>query len=204
MITKNMLLNRYNRIVPDNKEKFLSEINAVKRSINFNKLGNKPLLIYTDGHIEAICYLLLFYYSSKDDRLLDYRTISGESLTRLQLTSEENRDIELYNHVRYTDMSFVTITGFEQNINLIESIVIELVDYRETIEKRTVVIYDKRYTKAIKKVKNLDLYFSNRGYQVVDISGITQDTVQTTQDSVKTKQGVETTKRNMGEKLEGL
>lgn len=39
---------------------------------------------------------------------------------------------------------------------------------------------------------------------MVDISGITQDTVQTTQDSVKTKQGVETTKRNMGENLEGL
>jgi hypothetical protein len=172
MLNKDLLKSKYKDFILENKEKFVEEVNFLKSKINLEKLTNEPLLIYSQNKRNALYYVLSLYYSLKEDRMLTYAVITGQTLINQHFASEQQRDAELYNSVYYADISFISLSQYDYTSEYLESQIIDLISFRKQNKKLTIISYDIMSSNQnyINLTKKLHAFFLANDYQILDLA----------------------------------
>lgn len=172
MISKEMLYSRYKPLVTH--EGFFKDIDSLSidlENINFDN----PLLIYSNSKRNALMYLLLVYLSVKSNRLMDYAVITGQSLINQHFEDTGNKDTNLFEKLYYTDVAFISLSEYDYTSEYLESLIIELINFRKNANKVTIVIYDILGNQVNKKkVENLEKFYKTSEFGVVDITKFTK------------------------------
>lgn len=189
MLNKNLLTNKYINFIGTDKDKFLSECNDIKQSINLNALSDKPMLIYSKNKRNAIYFILSLHYALKYDRLLDYTVITGQSLIDQHFLSEHARDNELYNGIHYDDLAFISLSQFDYTSEYLESLIINLVESRTIDKKITIISYDVMEANSgyLNFTKKLNAYFNSNEFQVINLVSKTTNSVKQSNPTIKTQ-----------------
>lgn len=168
-----LLNDKYKNLIPPNKEKFIDDVNAVKETIDFSNIQDLPILIYSKNKRNALYYTLCMYFSLKKEAILGYSVITGQSLIDQKFMSEENRDMKLSEAVHYSDISFISLSQYDYTNQFLESLIIDLVEFRRNINKITIISYDildSTKSSYIAFTQKLHAYFIANEFQVIDLS----------------------------------
>jgi hypothetical protein len=171
-MNKNMLNKKYKDIISYDKEQFVRDVNKAKAGLNLNDLGEAPLLVYTDNKRQAIFYTLCMYHALRTQRILDYSIQSGRFIVDQAFKTVENRDMKMYDEAYYNDILFITLTQYDLTNDYINSILLDLVEFRTNQHKVTVVLYDIMDMQAApyrKATAPFLAYFNSREYNIRDL-----------------------------------
>lgn len=171
MLNKNILNNKYKQLISLNTKKFIEDVNMVKSRLALDELDKRPLLIYSKNLRNPVYYVLCMYNSLKEDRILDYQVITGQTFINQHFMSEDQRDNQLFNSVYYSDIAFISLSEFDYTSDYLENLLIDLVEFRQNRGSMTVISYDiigssNNYSALTKKLHS---YFSASGYQIRDL-----------------------------------
>lgn len=173
MLNKVLLNNKYSNFISDNKSKFIEEVDELKSMIDFSSIKNKSLLVYNKNKRNQLIYLFSIYNSLLKDRILDYTVITGQSLINQHFLSESMRDNNLYDGLHYDDLAFIILSQFDYTSEYLESLIIDLIEFRSNMGKITIVLYDvldsakQSYTDLTRKIQ---AYFVANNFKIVDIT----------------------------------
>lgn len=172
MISKEMLYSRYKPLVTH--EGFFKDIEGLSvdlGDINFNN----PVLIYSNSKRNVLIYLLLVYLSVKNNRLMDYAVITGQSLINQHFADIGDKDKDLFEKLYYTDVAFISLSEYDYTSEYLESLIIELINFRKNANRVTIVIYDILGNQVNKKkVENLGKFFKTSEFGIIDITKVTK------------------------------
>ena len=177
MINKEILKNKYKRLVSSDRDKFLAELKIIKEKTDFMSLSDKPLLIYSRGKREAIHYLFMITKSLKKERILDYTSVSGQTIFSQHFKSQQEgskiQDTDkVSNDIYYSDITFINLSQFDYVSDFVHSLIIEVIDFRDMINKQTVIhidLFDKN-AEQMAIAKKIESYFRSRDYTILDLS----------------------------------
>jgi len=178
-MNKDILINKYKDLVSFNKNDFINDVNFFKNKLNLNSFTTAPVLIYNRNKRNALYYTLCIYYSLKDNRILDYSVITGQTLINQHFMTEESRDPNVYNAAFYSDITFISLSQFDYTSEYLENLIIDLVEFRNINKKITVISYDildLNKVNYIALTKKLHSYFSANRYTIVDLENISEKT----------------------------
>jgi hypothetical protein len=172
MINKDMLAKKYKDFVSEDKQKFIEQLNFIKSKINVEALQNRPLLIYSQNKRNALYYVLAIYYSLKNEKLLNYEVVTGQTLINQHFATSTDKDHELHERVYYTDLTFINLSQYDYSSEYLESQIIDLVEFRNRQKKLTIISYDVMNSgqNYINLTKKLHAYFVSNEYQIADLT----------------------------------
>lgn len=154
---------KYEKLKSINYDKYVDTL----LKIDFSSLDYKrPILVYSDIDKSAIYFTFCIYMALKENRLLDYNIITGQSLIN-QHFMNENKDYELYNRLYYGDITFISLSSFDYTSEYLESLIIELVEFRNNLNKTTIITYELGNEQF--KATKLNNYFSSNNYTIIDL-----------------------------------
>lgn len=171
-MNKILLNEKYKNLILPDKGKFIEEVNFIKSKINFNNLQSIPLLVYGENKRHALYYTLCMFFSLKHDRVLDYSIITGQSIITQHFLSETNRDNDLIESINYADITFISLSQFDYTNEYLESLIIDLIEFRKNYNKITIISYDVlNNTKSnyFSLTQKLHSYFSTNNFQILDL-----------------------------------
>jgi hypothetical protein len=171
-MNKNILINKYKDLVSFNKNDFINDVNFFKNKLNLNSFTTAPVLIYNRNKRNALYYTLCIYYSLKDNRVLDYSVITGQTLINQHFMTEESRDPNVYNAAFYSDITFISLSQFDYTSEYLRKSDIDLVEFRNINKKITVISYDILDLNKVNLYctdKKLQSYFSANRYTIIDL-----------------------------------
>lgn len=175
MLNKYLLADKYNIFVnKDNKEKFISEVSDIRHNLSLSSLKETPLLIYSKNKRNALYYTLGLHYSLKKQRILDFAVITGQSLINQHFLTEANRDNKLYTAINYADITFISLSQYDYSSEYLESLIIDLVEFRKNNNTLTVISYDilnLSKNAYVSLTNKLHSYFLTNDYQIVELVG---------------------------------
>jgi hypothetical protein len=171
-MNKTILNQKYRALIPHNVERFVQGVNELKKKVDLKSIDGYTALIYSDGLRESIQYTLCVYNALKQDRLLEYASVTALAIGELHFSSSEDKDKELVNELQYTDILFIKLSQFENTTSYIENLVIDLIETRTDRKKLTYIIYDVMGAKSNHSltVRSLHKYYVARGYTVLNLS----------------------------------
>ena len=172
MISKEMLYSRYKPLVTH--EGFFKDIEGLSVDLGVINFNN-PVLIYSNSKRNVLIYLLLVYLSVKNNRLMDYVVITGQSLINQHFADIGNKDKDLFEKLYYTDVAFISLSEYDYTSEYLESLIIELINFRKNANRVTIVIYDILGNQVNKKkVENLEKFFKTSEFGIIDITKVTK------------------------------
>lgn len=180
MLNKYLLAEKYNVLIgAQDKESFIKDVNFMREVLNLKKLKKLPTLIYSKNKRNALYYTLCIHLSLIEDKILDYTVITGQSLINQHFLTDKNKDIQLHNNLHYTDITFISLSQYDYTSEYLESLIIDLVEFRNTQNKITIISYDvldspNNYTGLTHKLHN---YFGVNNYNILDITKSTGEIV---------------------------
>jgi len=189
-LNKDILINKYKDLIPVYEDDFVSDVNLFKSKLNSDSLNNRPVLIYNRNKRNALYYTLCLYYSLKNEHVLDYTVIAGQTLINQHFMTEENRDEKIYNAAFYSDITFISLSQFDYSSEFLESLIIELIEFRNTNKKLTIISYDildSDKSNYISLTRKLHAYFLANKYNIIELENIIHD--------AKERQQINTTKK---------
>lgn len=172
MISKEMLYSRYKPLVTH--EGFFKDIEGLPVDLGVINFNN-PVLIYNNSKRNVLIYLLLVYLSVKNNRLMDYAVITGQSLINQHFADIGDKDKDLFEKLYYTDVAFISLSEYDYTSEYLESLIIELINFRKNANRVTIVIYDILGNQVNKKkVENLGKFFKTSEFGIIDITKVTK------------------------------
>lgn len=172
MISKEMLYSRYKPLVTH--EGFFKDIEGLSVDLGVINFNN-PVLIYSNSKRNVLIYLLLVYLSVKNNRLMDYAVITGQSLINQHFADIGDKDKDLFEKLYYTDVAFISLSEYDYTSEYLESLIIELINFRKNANRVTIVIYDILGNQVNKKkVENLGKFFKTSEFGIIDITKVTK------------------------------
>lgn len=172
MISKEMLYSRYKPLVTH--EGFFKDIEGLSVDLGVINFNN-PVLIYSNSKRNVLIYLLLVYLSVKNNRLMDYAVITGQSLINQHFADIGDKDKDLFEKLYYTDVAFISLSEYDYTSEYLESLIVELINFRKNANRVTIVIYDILGNQVNKKkVENLEKFFKTSEFGIIDITKVTK------------------------------
>jgi len=171
-MNKIKLSRKYKNLVGSNVTKFIADGNYVKARLKLQELKEEPLLIYSDNRRNAIYYIACVHHCLRLNRLLDYVVVTGQTLINQHFMSEDTRDNELWGKLYYTDIAFISLSQFDYTSEYLESLIIDLIEFRKNNHKVTIISYDTMSVKGASynhQTKRLQLYFNGNQYPIIDL-----------------------------------
>lgn len=162
---------KYNKLVPEtSKEDFLRDIEAIKEELSTKVVNYKvPLLIYADNRRNAIFYMTALVASISANRVMDYTIVTGQTISREHFANSA-KDLELEALIYNNDILFISLSQFDYTSQYVESLIIDIIEYRKDRGLITIIHYDIIGSADFLTTTNiLHTFFKGNGYQVVTL-----------------------------------
>ena len=106
---------------------------------------------------------------------MDYAVITGQSLINQHFADTGDKDKDLFEKLYYTDVAFISLSEYDYTSEYLESLIIELINFRKNANRVTIVIYDILGNQVNKKkVENLEKFFKTSEFGIIDITKVTK------------------------------
>lgn len=172
MLSKELIKEKFKDFIPEDKEKFKRELAEMKDKINLAKLNTKPLLVYSQNKRNALYYILSVFYSLKNEKLLNYVISTGQTLINQHFATSAERDQAFYHEIYYSDILFLSLSQYDYTSEYLESLIIDLVEFRKEAKRLTIISYDVMSSgqQYVNLTKKLHAYFVSNEFQIIDLA----------------------------------
>lgn len=165
-----LVKDKYKAFVSKDKDKFIEELSLIKKHDKSFTNNDMPVLIYSKNHRNALYYFLCVKYSLEADRILDYAVTTGQTYIDQHFMNDD-KDKSLYDSLRYSDISFISLSQFDYTNQYLENLLIELVEFRKAQGRITIISFDIidsfTYEKTTAKLYN---YFVSNNYPIINMT----------------------------------
>lgn len=176
-MNKLILADKYSKLVGFDKERFKSDVKEVTNKLNKVNVPDISM-IYSKGKRDAIFYSICIRLALRSNRLLDYTVVTGQTFMNQHFLNGE-RDMELYDSVMYGDITFISLSQADYTGEFLESLLIDLVEFRKGLQKPTFIIYDTIDDDYMIRTKKLKEHFDNSYYGSINLNSISVFDTQT-------------------------
>jgi len=170
-----LLKAKYKKLVPLDIPKFHMELSYVRDKLGSVSINKMPMLIYSKNKRNALYYYLCIKHSIAEDRLLDYAITTGQTYIDQHFMNDD-KDKTLYESLRYSDIAFISLSSFDYTNQYLESLLIELIEFRKNYDKVTIITFDIidafSYERMTAKLHN---YFSSSSYPIINLVDVKKE-----------------------------
>jgi hypothetical protein len=141
MISKELLKNKYNKLIRSNKEEFIKEADSIIKTLSSANIDvYKPLLVHGSNNRDEFMYAAGVYYSLKKKRIQDYLIVTALHYIEQHFLEANQKDMELYNRMYSTDILVVTVNDTDtRGGTYADALLVNLIETRELDNKITIV-----------------------------------------------------------------
>ena len=162
---------------PELVKSFNNKLLILKDTIDISKLGKRPTIIQADSSFrDSICYFMSVLLSNQEGRTLDIAAATARNLFNQHFLKDAERDINQYNKMYYSDLSFVFTSQHDFSTEIMESIIIDFLEFRHVEKNYTVIIYDHPDLRKNRFQSKLEEYFKSYNYNIINLFSSKQNT----------------------------
>lgn len=167
-MNKNQINAFYKNLIYPDKDKFIKEAKEIQREIDFSSITKGPVLVIGDFKTKPLYFLFCIYFSKNERRILNYINLTATTWHQNQFKNIEEKNYNFQDKVLFGDITFIKFGISEKIKPYLQQLVLNVIEERETNNRRTVVYVDSKYV-TYSKIKKLKSHFKDNNYSIIDV-----------------------------------